>query len=162
MAAPADLVGWLASTPLSAAMRDSAWLYPIVEIVHIFGFAVLVGGVALFDLRVFGFARTLPVLALGRHLLPWSLASLLLVVPAGLLMFSSQPREFLANPVFLLKLSLIAIAGLNALAFHLGVYRSVNSWNTVTPAPPLARLQALLSLLLWIAIICCGRLLAYV
>lgn len=162
MILPADPVGWLASTPLSGAMRNSLWLYPIVEVVHIVGFAVLVGGVALFDLRVLGFARTLPVLPLGRHLLPWSLGSLLLVVPAGVMMFSSQPRQFLANPVFLLKLSLIATAGLNALLFHAGVYRSAEQWNSGRGAPLLAKVQALLSLLLWIAVISCGRLLAYV
>src|SRR5262245_12951667 len=106
---------WLAATPLAQAMRDSPWLYPIVESVHIIGFSILVGAVAMFDLRVLGWGRALPVSALGRHLLPWSLASLVLIVPAGLLMFSTQPRDFLGNPVFLLKLSLIALAGINAL-----------------------------------------------
>jgi hypothetical protein len=153
---------WLASTPLSQAMRGSLWLFPVVETVHIAGFAVLVGAVALFDLRVLGCARTLPVRALGRHLLRWALASLLLVVPAGLLLFASQPMEYLANPVFKLKLALLATAGLNAAAFHGGVYRSVAAWDAGNPAPPLARLQAALSLLLWIAVITCGRMLAYV
>jgi hypothetical protein len=155
-------VDWLAATPLAEAMRGSPWLYPIVEIVHIFGFCILVGAVALFDLRVLGWARALPVSALGRHLLPWSLASLALVVPAGLLMFSTQPRAFLSNPVFLLKLTLIAAAGVNALLFHVGINRSVAAWDTGRTAPPLARVQALLSLVLWLAVICCGRLLAYV
>jgi hypothetical protein len=153
---------WLASTPLSRLMRNDPWLYPSVEIVHILGFAVLVGGVSLFDLRVLGFARGIPVQLLGRHLLSWSLGSLALVVPAGVLMFSAHPQALLDNRVFLLKLALIASAGVNALLFHVGVYRTVDGWNTVTAAPPLARAQALLSMLLWIAIICCGRLLAYV
>lgn len=156
------MADWLAATPLAAAMRDSPWLYPIVEIVHITGFCILVGAVAMFDLRVLGWARALPVSALGRHLLPWSLASLALVVPAGLAMFSTEPRAFLANPVFLLKLTLIAAAGINALLFHAGTYRSVAAWETGRPAPPLARIQALLSLILWLAVICCGRMLAYV
>lgn len=157
-----DTAAWLASTPLSQAMREHLWLYPVVETVHIVGFAVLVGAVALFDLRVLGCARTLPVHALGRHLLRWSLASLLLVIPAGVLLFSSQPMEFIANPVFMLKLALLAVAGLNAAGFHAGVYRSVAAWDTRRPAPPLARVQAALSLLLWISVIACGRLLAYV
>jgi len=156
------VAGWLAETPLARAMRDSLLLYPIVEIVHIVGFCILVGAVAMFDLRVLGWGRSLPVSALGRMLLPWSLASLVLVVPAGLAMFSTQPNDFLANPVFLLKLSLIAVAGINALLFHVGVYRSVALWDTGRLAPPLAKVQALLSLLLWLAVICCGRLLAYV
>jgi hypothetical protein len=155
------LAAWLYATPLSETMRGSLWLYPSVEIVHIAGFALLVGSVAMFDLRLLGCGRTLPVRALARHLLPWSLASLLLIVPAGLLMFSAQPQDFLANRVFWLKLGLIALAAVNAALFHLGTYRGVAAWDVQRPAPGLARLHAALSLLLWIAVICCGRLLAY-
>jgi hypothetical protein len=148
-------------TPLSVAMREGAWLYPVVEIVHIAGFSVLVGSVVLFDLRVLGFARTLPVAALGEHLLRWALASVLLVVPAGLLLFSAHPVELSTNPAFLLKLVLIALAGLNALALHLLPYRSVAGWDRERPAPPLARAGAAVSILLWLGVIACGRMLAY-
>lgn len=158
----AEGAAWLAATPLSQAMRGHPWLYPIVETVHIVGFAVLVGAVALFDLRVLGCARALPVRALGRHLLRWALASLLLVVPAGMLLFSTQARELIGNPVFALKLALLATAGLNAACFHAGVYRGAAAWDVARAAPPLARAQAALSLLLWVAVIACGRLLAYV
>lgn len=156
-----DALTWLAATPLSQAMRTNAWLYPAIEIVHILGFAVLVGSVVLFDLRVLGFARGLSVAALGDHLLRWALASLLLIVPAGLLLFSAHPAELARNPAFQLKLVLIAAAGLNALAFHLFPWRSAGNWEHDLPAPPAARLQALLSILLWIGVISCGRLLAY-
>ena len=158
---PEGPLAWLGATALSRAMRENAWLYPIVEIVHIAGFAVLVGSVVLFDLRVLGFARMLPVAALGRHLLRWALASLLLVVPAGLLLFSAHPGELARNPAFQLKLVLIAAAGLNALAFHVFPYRSVAGWERELPAPRAARLHALLSILLWVGVISCGRLLAY-
>ena len=157
----AGFLGWLETTPLSMAMRSSLWLYPIVEIVHIVGFVTLVGAVAMFDLRVLGFARSLPVHALGRHLLPWSLAGLALIVPAGLMMFSAHPHDFLNNRVFQVKLMLIAAAGINALLFHIGVYRSVAKWNKDVPAPALAKGQATGSLAIWIAVISCGRLLAY-
>lgn len=158
----AGLLDTLAATSLSNAMRQDPWLYPIVEIVHIAGFAVLVGSVVLFDLRVLGFAPTLPVAELGRHLLRWALASLVLVIPAGLLLFSAHPVELADNPVFLLKLLLIALAGLNALAFHLLPYSSVAGWDREHAAPPLARCGAALSILLWLGVISCGRMLAYV
>ncbi|WP_273029492.1 hypothetical protein [Massilia timonae] len=134
-------------------------MYPIVEIVHIVGFTVLVGAAAMFDLRLLGFGRALPVQALARHLLPWSWFGLLLIVPSGLWMFSTQP-ELLANGVFLLKLALIVAAGVNALVFHAGPWRGAAGWPAGAPA--WARLHAALSLLLWIAVIACGRLLAYV
>ena len=157
-----DAAAWLAHTPLSQAMRSDPWLYPLVEIVHIAGFAVLVGGAVLFDLRVLGFARALPVPLLARHLLRWSVAALLLIVPAGLLLFSAHPDELARNPVFQLKLALIGAAGLNALAFHVFPYRSVAQWERAHTAPFAARAQALLSILLWLGVISCGRLLAYV
>ena len=120
---------------------------------------MLVGAAAMFDLRLLGFGRTLPVQALGRHLLPWSWFGLLLIVPSGLLMFSTQP-ELLDNDVFLLKLALIVAAGVNALVFHACPWRGAAGWPAGAPA--WARLHAALSLLLWIAVIACGRLLAYV
>lgn len=161
MAGPAGLLGWLEATSLAAAMRGSLWMYPIVEIVHITGFVVLVGSVAMFDLRVLGFARTLPVQALGRHLLPWAVAALALIVPAGLMMFSAHPHDFASNKVFQLKLVLIGAAGVNAALFHAGAYRRAATWNQGVQAPPAARAHAVASLAIWIAVICCGRLLAY-
>lgn len=154
-----DAATFAASLPLAQAMREHAWLYPIVETLHIIGFAVLVGAVAMFDLRVLGFGRQLPVKALARHLLPWSAGSMLLVLPTGLLLFVADPLALLANRIFLLKLALIAVAGLNALAFHAGPWRRAEAWPERTPGR--AILHALLSLGLWIAVIACGRLLAY-
>lgn len=159
MSTGTNLLTMLETSAVGAAMRGSAWLYPIVEILHIVGFSVLVGSVAMFDLRVLGFARYVAVHAAGRMLLPWSLLSLFVIVPAGLLLFSAHPRELFVNQVFQLKLLLIAMAGLNALSFHVGVYRTVASWTAT--APPLAKLHALASLGLWISVISCGRLLAY-
>jgi hypothetical protein len=157
----AGLLAWLEATQIAGAMRGSLWMYPIVEIFHIAGFTILVGSVAMFDLRVLGFGRSLPVQALGRHLLPWAVASLAVVVPAGLMMFSAHPHDFAANKVFQLKLMLIGAAGLNAAIFHLGAYRGAMDWDAGQAAPPLAKAHALASLAIWLAVISCGRLLAY-
>jgi hypothetical protein len=131
--AAAGWAEWLAATPPALAMRANAWLYPAVEIVHIAGFAVLVGAVAMFDLRVLGLGRELPVRALARHLLPWSVGSMLAVLPSGLLLFAAEAPDLAANRVFLLKLVLIGVAGLNALAFHAGPYRAAERWQGRAP-----------------------------
>lgn len=157
MAAP---LAALEALPVARAMRESLWLYPIVEVVHLVGIAVLVGGVILFDLRVLGFSRRMPVDLLARHLLPWSVAALLLIVPSGLLMFSAHPSDFLGGGVFVIKMGLLMLAGLNALAFHLGPFRNAAAWSA--GAPGAAKVQALASIALWIGVIACGRLLAYV
>ncbi|RJG06919.1 hypothetical protein D3870_13745 [Noviherbaspirillum cavernae] len=157
----AGWLDWIANSAIGVAMRSELWLYPIVEVVHIIGFAVLVGSVVMFDLRVLGLSKDIAVTALARHLLRWGVTALLLIVPAGLLMFSAHPHDFASNEVFILKLSLIGIAGINAAVFHLGVYRSVSRWNTGAAAPGTAKVQAALSMVLWVTVVLCGRLLAY-
>jgi hypothetical protein len=159
-AGPALLV-WLETSGFAHAMRQWLWLYPIVEIVHIAGIALLVGSVAMFDLRVLGFARYLPAAALARHLLPWSVAGLALIVCSGSMMFTAHATEFWTNPAFAVKMALIGLAGVNALVFHAGAFRHVAGWDTGRPAPVAARAGAGASLLLWIGVIACGRLLAY-
>ena len=156
----ASIAAWIADTAPAQAMRTNAWLYPVVETAHILGFVLLVGAVAMFDVRVLGFGRALAPRELARHLLPWSAASLLLVVPSGLLLFAAQPAEMLGNPVFLLKMGLVIVAASNAVAFHLSPW-----WRGDGPlaeAGGRARAHAALSLLSWISVIACGRMIAYV
>ena len=77
----AGLLNALEEGSFAEAMRDSIWLYPAVETVHIIGFVILVGAVIMFDLRVLGVSKRVPVRMLAQHLLPWSVAALLLIVP---------------------------------------------------------------------------------
>lgn len=163
MAEPAGTSGfaWMEQWPLAVAMREELWLYPSVEILHILGFVTLVGSIAMLDLRLLGLSRQLSVRALSRHLLPWTLGALTVIVPTGLLMFLAHATDFITNSAFALKLTLISGAGLNAVAFHFGPFRSVAQWDSGTATPPQVRLHAALSLIIWIGVITCGRLLAY-
>ena len=156
---PAWLV-WLETTGLAATMRESLWTYPIVEIVHIVGFVVLVGAAVMFDLRLLGVSRALPASLMARHHLPWARGALLLVVPSGFLMFIAHATEFYENPAFRLKLLFLVLAGLNALLFHRGAFRSVTGWES-SAVPMTARAAAVASLVLWVGVIAAGRLLAY-
>lgn len=90
---------WLEQSGVAQAMRQWLWLYPAVEIVHIIGFVLLVGGVIMFDLRLLGLSPRLPLQDMARHLLPWSWLGLALIVPSGLLMFSAHASEWVGNPV---------------------------------------------------------------
>jgi len=149
------------ASALGQAMRQWLWLYPAVEIVHIVGIAILVGSIAVLDLRLLGVSRSLSVRRLAAHVLPWTVASFALIVPSGLAMFVAHASDMLSNPVFALKLSLIGFAGVNAAVFHAGVYRAAAKWDFDVPPPPAARAAAAISLLVWISVIACGRLLAY-
>jgi hypothetical protein len=155
-------VAALESLPLAVAMRHDLWLYPIVEILHIIGFVVLVGSIVVLDLRLLGFSRNFPVSALTRHVLPWSFAALLVIVPTGLLMFIAHASDFLTNRAFQIKLLLILLAGVNAGIFHTSVYPSLPTWDKEATVPTGARLHAAASLMLWFSVLACGRLLAYV
>jgi hypothetical protein len=146
---------------IAKAMRENLWLYPAVEIVHIVGFVVLVGAVVMFDLRVLGLSKQVPVRGLARHLLPWSVAALLLIVPSGLAMFAAHANDFLGNRAFQLKMALLLAAGINAGIFHTGTYRGVAAWDTGVAAPMGARISVAISIAIWISVIACGRLLAY-
>jgi hypothetical protein len=147
--------------PFARAMRESLWMYPIVEVIHIVGFVILVGSVLMFDLRILGLNKQISVRALARHLLPWSWAALILIVPTGFLMFSAHANDFLGNKAFQLKMALLMTAGINAIAFQTGPYQTVKAWDTGLPAPLVAKASVAASLVLWLAIITCGRLLAY-
>ena len=127
---PSTPLAAIEALPLAAAMRHSLWLYPIVEIIHILGFVLLAGSVAMLDLRILGFSKSIAVTALARHILPWTLCALLLVVPTGLLMFIAHAGDFISNPAFIIKLTLLSLAACNAMWFHVGPYQEVKDWQT--------------------------------
>ena len=155
-------MGALEASALGQAMRQWLWLYPSVETVHIVGIALLVGSIVVLDLRLLGLSRSLPVRRLSAHILPWTAASFVLIIPSGLAMFVAHAGELIANPVFAVKMCLILLAGANAGVFHAGVFRSAGKWDVDVMPPLAARAAAAASLLIWISVIACGRLLAYV
>ena len=138
------MTGWILGHP---------WAYPLLEVVHIVGIALLVGNLVLLELRIWGAAPALPLVPLARLALPVALLGFGLIGASGLLMFAEQAGELLANRAFVLKMLLVMAAGANAAAFHArgGLQRQDG----------LARAQTVLSLGLWIAVIICGRWIAY-
>lgn len=154
---PGDLIE---SFAVAQAMREHEWLYPAVAIAHIIGFSILFGSVVMFDLRVLGLSKAISVRALARLLLPWSVASLALIVPSGLLLFAAHADDFLESRAFAIKMALLLAAGLNAAMFLTGPYQTAKSWDTGIEAPLVARLSVALSIVLWIGVISCGRIIA--
>jgi hypothetical protein len=143
----------LASPAAWVDLSAHAWAYPVLEIVHIVGIALLLGNLVLVELRVWGFGASLPLPALARLALRVSLLGFGIAAASGLVMFSSQPDELLANRSFLAKMALLAMAGINAAAFHVrgGLVRLDGT----------ARAQTALSVGLWLGVIICGRWIAY-
>ncbi|MGE0404906.1 MAG: hypothetical protein AB7O65_01305 [Candidatus Korobacteraceae bacterium] len=152
---------WLAGTALAVQVRESVWLYPLIETLHILGFTVLVGAAVMFDLRLLGRSRGLSVRKLEAHLIRWARRAALVVVPTGVLLFIPRPLEIAGNPFFQWKLVLLAIAALNALLFHWRTFPGVAQWDEAVTTPLAARFAAAASLVLWTAVLTCGRLIAY-
>lgn len=153
---------WLEGTALAAAVRDSIWLYPAAETLHILGLALLVGSAATWDARLLGFSRRIAVSDLERHLLPAARLGFAMAVPTGILLFLPDATAIWANPAFRVKLIVIAAAVLNTLLFHARLARSMSEWDVGTVPPRSVRLVAGASLLLWTAALVAGRLIAYV
>jgi hypothetical protein len=149
------VIDWAAveAWPLAAAIRRSAWAYPVLETVHIAAFASLVGSLLLLELRVFGAQPALPLPALGRLAARTALVAFAVAAPSGALLFASDAAHIAANPAFRTKLVLILMAGVNALVFHLR--HSLRRHDAV------ARAQAACSLVLWFCVIAAGRAIAY-
>lgn len=136
-----------------AGLQSHPWAYPLLESVHIMGIGLLFGNLVLLELRVFGRGAALPLRALARLSLSLAVAGFGLAAASGLLMFASQPAELLANRAFTLKMLLLFAAGCNAAVFH-----ARGSLDRVDGA---ARALMLSSLLIWVAVIVCGRWIAY-
>ena len=154
--APMAPLGAIEATPLGVAMRQWLWLYPSIEVVHLVGIALLFGSIA-----VLGLSREIPVRRLAAHVLPWTIGSFALIVPSGLAMFVAHATDLISNPAFVVKMVVLMLAGTNAAAFHAGVFRTAANWDANVMPPLGARVSAAASLLLWIVVIACGRLLAY-
>ena len=154
---------WLQQTSWATAIRDSIWLFPVIETLHIFGIVSLVGSTSILDLRLMGLTfRDDPVSKLARRFLPWTWFGFVVQVSTGILMFASEAVKMYGNWAFLLKMILIGVAGLNAFVFHSLAYQSVDKWDKDPIAPVSARIAGSLSILLWFGIVALGRWIAYV
>lgn len=156
----------LARLPFSASLRASAWAYPAVEIVHLAGMALLFGSIVVVDMRLAGLGRRLPVSLLLRHALPFTVAAFVAVAASGVLLFMAHADELATNPAFLAKLCLVALALLNVAWFHTVPYRRLHDsrlgWDVERTPPAGARISAVVSVVMWVLVICAGRLIAYV
>ena len=136
------------------ALKSSVWAYPALEVMHLVGIALLLGNLVTLELRVFGRGAALDVNGLATLSLGVAAAGFSLAAASGLLMFASQAAELLTNRAFTLKMLLLMLAGCNAAWFH--GRASLNKLDRI------AKAQMLVSSLVWLAIVACGRWIAYV
>lgn len=153
---------WLASTPGSIALHESLFMYPLIESIHVLTLCLFVGMTMILDLRLAGLAlRKVPVSEVVSRTQPWMFLGFVVMVISGVLLFYAIPVRSYQNIFFRVKAVFLVLAGLNAWAFHTGVFRSVPSWGNAIEPPRRARLAGIASLVLWAGVIITGRMIAY-
>jgi hypothetical protein len=142
---------------------SSSWVLPVCESLHFIGMAMLVGIVGMFDLRLLGMAKRLPVAPLQR-LMPWALLGFVLSLGSGLVFITANPRQYLAplSLSFVAKMFFILLACLNVLFFYAtGLKRAVDGVEAGQDAPLGAKVSAGVSLFLWVGVMYWGRVLQF-
>ncbi len=153
---------WLAEQPASIALRESLFVWPLVESTHVLTLALFVGSTAMMDLRLLGVSfGGVPVSAFTARLLPWTRAGFALMAVTGLLLFYATPVRNYQNVFFRIKVILLVAAGLNVWLFHSRIHRRVADWDLDIPPPRAARIAAVVSLTAWAGVVVAGRMMAY-
>jgi len=148
--------------PSSIAIRESIYGYTALLSLHVLSMCLFFGLVLMMDLRLMGVGnmRT-PFSQLQRRLFPWQLFGMVVSAVTGAILIYGQPDRFYANIFFWVKMMMMLIATVNALAFHQSSYHTVSLWDAKGTPPVSARLSGVLSIALWAGVVVAGRLIAY-
>ena len=156
------LLKWLEGTALASHLRQSALLFPLLESTHVLGLALVLGTIAVLDLRLLGLASTArPFRRMSADILKWTWGAFAVTTATGMLMFTTNATVYFANAAFRLKLVLLALAGVNVLVFALTAGRSVDRWEELESAPTAGKTAAAISLVLWITVVVAGRVIGF-
>ena len=155
-----QLVAMFASTTIVSSFMRSRWGWPTCEAIHFVGLSLLIGTIGMFDLRLLGMAKRVPIAALHR-LIPWGIFGYAINVITGSMFLLTEPDQYVYNPAFHSKMLFMGVAGVNVLVFYLAVFRRVKGLEPGLEAPRSAKLVAGVSLFCWISVIVCGRLLTF-
>jgi hypothetical protein len=153
-----EFCAWLENTAVASHIRQSTWLFPTIETIHVLSIVLVVGSIGMLDLRLLNIAsRDRSISELHDEVLPWTRASFVFAAIAGLLLFSSNATKYYHNFTFRMKMLSLLLAGINAAYFELRTYRGVAAWDRGPRIPLAAKLAGGLGLVLWIAVVAFGR-----
>lgn len=153
-----DLIAYVEDSAIADAIRENDVLFPTIESVHVVATCLVVGSILVLDLRLLGIASIQrPVSRLTAAILPVTWGAFAIAATSGLLLFISNATKYLANGYFVAKMFLICVAGVNMLAFHWISARDLPQWEMDATPPLRARIAGAFSILLWIAVVACGR-----
>jgi hypothetical protein len=149
---------YLENTSFATAIREGSVLFPWIECVHVLALTLVIGSIAVVDLRLIGVtSRERGVTEITTAVLPITWTAFVCAAVTGFLLFSSNATTYGSNAYFRIKMALLVLAGINMGIYHLAVNRGVESWRTADATPVRARLVGAVSLFLWLGIIAAGR-----
>jgi len=154
----------LEGTPWGTAVRESTWLFPTIESIHVLSLVLVVGSIMVVDLRLLNIAsRQRSVKELTDEILPWTWTAFVCALITGSLLFSSSAVRYTGIWQFKAKMCMLVLAAINMGIFHLGAFRSVAQWDRAPSQPPLAaQLAGGISLSIWVIIVALGRWIGFV
>jgi hypothetical protein len=156
------LCHWLEGTPVGLFVRESQYGFPILVAIHIIGLSLSVGIVVWFDLRLLDVSmRLVTVRTVYRQLMPWGAAGFLMMFLSGGTLLTGFATAAYGNVYFRAKVAALALAGVNAFAYHAITERRVAQWDRPARTPPPARAAGLISMVLWAIVILAGRMMSY-
>jgi hypothetical protein len=145
---------WFEQSSIGAWVADSSWLFPAIEAVHIVALTLLFGAILMLNLRLFGLIlNNKPVAQLARHLAPWVLCSLVIILASGVLLFSSEAMKSYTSIPFQVKMLFLGAA----ILFHYTIHSRVTNASEGRIPPMWNKLAALLSVVLWLGVGIGGR-----
>jgi hypothetical protein len=152
----------LEASGLAVRIRNSLFLFPLIESTHVFGLALVFGMIAIIDLRLLGLASTRRSFKrMASDILKWTWAAFALTALTGTLMFITNAAVYYHNFFFRTKMLLLVLTGINMLVFELTSGRTIHGWDNAPSAPRAGKAVAALSLVMWIGIIFMGRLIGF-
>jgi hypothetical protein len=145
-----DLMNAISQTPTGVAIRESTFLFPVIECVHVLAITFVAGTIFMVDLRLVGLSgRSQAVTKLTDEILPWTWGAFGLAVVSGSLLFTSNALKYYENGPFRLKMLIMALAALNMLVFHFVTHKTVKTWDNAARPPMGAKMAGILSLAFW-------------
>jgi len=151
------------ASDLGTTIASSEWMFPTIETFHVIAIVTVIGAILIMDLRLLGLtSRNRTVAAVEKDTIPLTWVAFALAVVTGLLLFVSKATTYMANPYFLWKMVLLALAGINMLVFQRIISKGRDRWGAPgMPTPAAAKIAGLLSLGFWTIIPFCGRVIGF-
>lgn len=155
-------VQWVDALPSSAAIRESTTGYPALLTIHIVSVTAFAGLVLMMDFRLLGIGnRRIPFSELQKSLFGSQMVTMAVATISGLVLVYGEPTRFYDSIFFWIKMLMIALTGANAIAFHYTTYDTIAAWDRSPSTPALAKFAGGISIVLWVCVMACGRLVAY-